>query len=108
MFLAQASNTPIMNREPALAALRIIDVAIHSSGHTELGMDDIQELHKACNGLLESVKDNAFATAKADWMVGLIDSAFLKAFPRPSMVRQKILDCATALSIFIQRLPEPN
>ena len=95
-----------MNKESALAALRSIDVAVHSSTHKMLSADELGELHVACRSLSECVKDNTLAAQRAAWMIAQIKSAFMTNIQKPGTDRKYILECGMALALFIQQLPD--
>ena len=95
-----------MHKEAALAALKTIDFAVYTSKHKELSPGEIDQLHSACQSLVNSVKCNAFAADKAAWMVQLIQSAVVAKSATPCGNRGLILEHGISLSLFIQREPD--
>ncbi len=95
-----------MQKETAIAALKVIDFAVYTSKHKELSLGEIEDLQSACQSLLRSVKSNAFAADKAAWMVELIQAALVVKTSKPCSNRGLILEYGISLSIFIQRAPD--
>ena len=94
-----------MQKEAALAALKMIDFAVYSSKHKELSPGEIDVLQRACQSLVNSVKNDAFAADKAAWMVELIQATLVAKTAKPCSSRGLILEHAISLSLFIQQAP---
>lgn len=97
-----------MQKETALAALKVIDFAVYNSKHKELSSGEIEDLQSACRSLVHSVRNNAFAADKAAWMVELIHTALVVKTSKPCSNRGLILEYGLSLSVFIQREPVSN
>ncbi len=95
-----------MEKEAALAALKVIDFAVYSSKHKELSQAEIDGLQSACRILTHSVRCNAFAADKAAWMVELIQATLAVKNTNPCSNRGLILEHGISLSVFIQREPD--
>ncbi len=97
-----------MQKEAALAALKVIDFSVYSSKHKELSPAEIDELQSACRSLVHSVKNNGFAADKAAWMVELIQAALVVKTSKPCSNRGLILEYGISLSVYIQGVQDVN